>query len=88
MRYQPGQSYEKPTFTSNFCEKDKGVIKMGKQLVDKILPVLDKIIWPQSEAMTQFGLQTYEMGMDWVDQYEEDVRVIQTAINTLSLIHI
>ncbi len=55
---------------------------MGKQLVDKILPVLEKIIWPQSEAMTQFGLQTYEMGMDWVDQYEEDVRVIQTAINT------
>ncbi len=55
---------------------------MGKELVAKILPVLDKIIWPQSEAMTQFGLQTYEMGMDWVDQYEEDARAIQTAINT------
>lgn len=55
---------------------------MGKELIAKILPVLDKIIWPQSEAMTQFGLQTYEMGMDWVDQREDNARAIQTAINT------
>lgn len=55
---------------------------MGKELVNKLLPILDKISWTESTDVTQFGSQTYEMGMDWVDQYEGDVSVLQTAINT------
>lgn len=55
---------------------------MGKDLVNKLLPVLNKLDWPEGPAVTQFGLQTYEMGMDWVDQYEGDTKVLQTAIKT------
>ncbi|MFT5193888.1 MAG: tetratricopeptide (TPR) repeat protein [Cellvibrionaceae bacterium] len=55
---------------------------MGKELVNKILPLLKRIEWTDSTQVTQFGLQTYEMGMDWVDQYDGDVSVLQTAIKT------
>ena len=55
---------------------------MGKDLINKLLPVLEKISWTESTAVTQFGAQTYEMGMDWVDQYEGEVGVLQTAIKT------
>ncbi|MEM8859947.1 MAG: tetratricopeptide repeat protein [Chloroflexota bacterium] len=55
---------------------------MGRELVKKLLPVLNKIEWTDNHTITQFGLQTYEMGMDWVDQYEGDSKVLQTAIKT------
>lgn len=55
---------------------------MGKDLINKLLPVLEKIQWKEGTAATPFGVQTYEMGMDWVDQYEGDVAVLQTAIKT------
>lgn len=50
--------------------------------MNKLLPVLRKLEWPENHSVTQFGLQTYEMGMDWVDQYEGDTKVLQTAIKT------
>ncbi|MFK7800818.1 MAG: tetratricopeptide repeat protein [Anaerolineae bacterium] len=56
---------------------------MGKDLINKISPLLGKISWTESTAVTQFGSQTYEMGMDWVDQYDGgNTSVLQTAINT------
>ncbi|MEM7800960.1 MAG: hypothetical protein AAF633_17335 [Chloroflexota bacterium] len=55
---------------------------MGKELVQRLLPVLDKMEWPESPAITQFGVETYQMGMDYVDQYDGSLKVLQTAIKT------
>lgn len=42
---------------------------MGKQLVEKMIPSLNKMQWPASTELTPQGRQAYEVGRDKVDSY-------------------
>lgn len=55
---------------------------MGKDLIQRLLPILEKISWPEGTAVTAFGIETYQMGLDWVDQYTGNLKILDTAIKT------
>lgn len=55
---------------------------MGKQLVEKIVPVLDKMNWPTTPDFTEKGRRTYEIGLDEVDSYRGDPRTLAAALRT------
>lgn len=56
---------------------------MGKQLLAKIIPTLDKVNWPQDPQATDLGRRTYEISIDNVDSYKEDPKVLATALRAL-----
>jgi tetratricopeptide (TPR) repeat protein len=53
---------------------------MGKILVEKILPVLSKTNWPESQSASELGRQSYELGLDKVDEYYDDPKTLASAI--------
>ena len=55
---------------------------MGQRLVEKMLPALDKMQWPETGAATELGRQTYEVGLDRADDYLNDPKVLASALRT------
>lgn len=55
---------------------------MGQRLVEKLLPNLDKLKWPENVEATQLGLQAYEVGLDKVDEFRSDPRTLAAALRT------
>jgi tetratricopeptide (TPR) repeat protein len=55
---------------------------MGKELVKKILPVLDKMKWPQAAEFTEKARRAYEIGLDEVDSYKGDPKTLAAALRT------
>jgi tetratricopeptide (TPR) repeat protein len=55
---------------------------MGQRLVEKILPNLDKLKWPDTAEATQLGRQAYEVGLDKVDEFRNDPRTLAAALRT------
>ncbi|MBE2200013.1 MAG: tetratricopeptide repeat protein [Anaerolinea sp.] len=56
---------------------------MGKQLLAKIIPTLDKVNWPQHPQTTDLGRRTYEISVDNVDSYKDDPKVLAAALRAL-----
>jgi tetratricopeptide (TPR) repeat protein len=56
---------------------------MGKLLVDKLVPQLQKMRWPQTTALTELGRKTYDAGLDKIDMYRDDPRVLVEALHIL-----
>lgn len=59
---------------------------MGKQVIDKLLPVLDKMKWPSLTVGTEQGRQIYLQAWDRIEDYQGDpnqltavLRLLQTA---------
>lgn len=55
---------------------------MGKKLVKQMVPALQKMKWPRIQATTEQGRQTYEMGLDKVDMYRDDPKILASALRT------
>jgi tetratricopeptide (TPR) repeat protein len=55
---------------------------MGQKLVEKMLPALDKMQWPETTAATELGRQAYEVGLDKADQYVNDPKDLASALRT------
>jgi tetratricopeptide (TPR) repeat protein len=53
---------------------------MGKALVDKLLSTLDKMEWPASPQLTELGRESYEIGLDKIDQYRGDTKTLAGAL--------
>lgn len=56
---------------------------MGKQLLAKLLPSLEKATWPQNPQVTELGRRTYEISLDDVNTYKEDPKVLAGALRAL-----
>lgn len=55
---------------------------MGKELIEKMLPVLRATRWPANEEATQQGRQAYFVGLDKVDEFTEDPKLLTSALRT------
>lgn len=55
---------------------------MGQRLVEKMLPALDKMQWPETVQATELGRQAYEVGLDKVDDYLNDPKDLASALRT------
>jgi len=53
---------------------------MGKTLVDKLSPALEKMKWPENESITQLGLHAYQVGLDKVDEYQNNPETLKSAL--------
>lgn len=53
---------------------------MGKTLIDKLLANLDKMPVPDVEEATNQGRQTYEIGLEKVDEYKGDPKTLLAAL--------
>lgn len=56
---------------------------MGQQLVQQMLGVLAKMDWPKNERATEVGRKAFEIGMEKVDSYEDDPRILGAALRVL-----
>lgn len=55
---------------------------MGQQLIAKLIPLLEKINWPATEAATEQGRQSYLVGLAKVDEYSGDPNQLTAALKT------
>jgi len=55
---------------------------MGKQLINKLLPVLEKIPWPEQPVATDQGRQAYTIGLEKVDSFDGDPQQLTAALRT------
>lgn len=55
---------------------------MGKILVEKMLPSLSKMTWPENPEATPLGRRAYEIGLDKVDEYSGDPKTLASALRT------
>lgn len=53
---------------------------MGKVLIDKLLPSLEKMPIPDTREATIQGRQTYEIGLDKVDEFKGDPKTLIAAL--------
>lgn len=55
---------------------------MGRAIVEKMLPVLAKMEWPENDQVTELGRRTYEIGLDKADEFKFDSKVLASALRT------
>jgi tetratricopeptide (TPR) repeat protein len=55
---------------------------MGQQLIAKLIPLLEKISWPATEAATEQGRQSFLVGLEKVDAYSGDPNQLTAALKT------
>lgn len=55
---------------------------MGKNLVEKLLPGLQKIKLPANPQATEQGRRAYEIGLETVDSYKGDPKTLVDALGT------
>lgn len=55
---------------------------MGHQLIAKLIPLLEKINWPATEAATEQGRQSFLVGLEKVDAYSGDPNQLTAALKT------
>ncbi len=53
---------------------------MGRKLVEKMLPTLNKMDWPESPVASALGLKAYEIGRDKADEYSGDPKSLIAAL--------
>ena len=55
---------------------------MGQILIEKILPSLEKMTWPENPRASLQGRQAYDIGLDKVDEYTTDPKMLAAALRT------
>jgi len=55
---------------------------MGRAIIEKLLPVLTKMEWPENGQVTELGRRTYEIGLDKADEFKYDSKVLAAALRT------
>ncbi len=55
---------------------------MGQQILDRMLPALQRMTWPDNEAATELGRITYYEGLEQVDEFRGDSRKMAGALRT------
>jgi tetratricopeptide (TPR) repeat protein len=55
---------------------------MGKNLVSKLVSVLEKMRWPDDERPTDQGWEAYKVGLERVDSYRDDPQTLAAALRT------
>lgn len=55
---------------------------MGKRLVEQIVSSLARANWPATPHATALGRKTYEIGLDQVDAYKDDPKLLASALRT------
>ena len=55
---------------------------MGQQIIARLLPLLEKINWPTTEAATEQGRQSFLVGLEKVDDYSGDPTQLTAALKT------
>jgi tetratricopeptide (TPR) repeat protein len=55
---------------------------MGKVLVEKMTPVIEKMSWPDSAEATELGRKVYEVGLDQADDFRADPKPLLAALRT------
>lgn len=55
---------------------------MGEKLIEKIVPALAKMQWPQNPAATEKGRRTFFVGMEMLETYSGDAKVLSNALRT------
>ncbi|WP_420628556.1 tetratricopeptide repeat protein [Candidatus Leptofilum sp.] len=55
---------------------------MGQQIIAKLIPLLDKINWPATEAATEQGRQSFLVGLEKVDAYGGNPNQLTAALKT------
>lgn len=55
---------------------------MGKELVQKMLPVLRATRWPENTEATQLGRKAYLVGLEKVDEFTDDAKILTSAMRT------
>lgn len=58
---------------------------MGQQLVDKLLTIIAKIDWPQAAEATDQGLQAYMLGLERLDEYDGDPKMLSAALRAFQM---
>ncbi len=53
---------------------------MSAQLLEKLLPALEKMEWPQLSEATEQGRQAYMVGLERLDEYDGDVKLLSSAL--------
>lgn len=53
---------------------------MSAQLLEKLLPALEKMEWPQLPEATEQGRQAYMVGLERLDEFEGDVKLLSSAL--------
>jgi tetratricopeptide (TPR) repeat protein len=56
---------------------------MSRAILAKLIPQLHKMRWPQTPALTELGRKTYDAGLDKVDMYSDDPKVLAEALRIL-----
>lgn len=55
---------------------------MGDQLIEKLLPALAKMEWPQNPNPTEKGHQTFLFGMETLETFAGDPKILSSALRT------
>jgi tetratricopeptide (TPR) repeat protein len=55
---------------------------VGENLINQMLPALEKLAWPENPKATRLGLQAYLVGLEKVDAYKGDPKALGDAIRT------
>jgi tetratricopeptide (TPR) repeat protein len=55
---------------------------MSEQLIEKLLPALEKMEWPQNPEATEQGRQAYLVGLERLDEYTGDTKLLLSALRT------
>lgn len=55
---------------------------MGEQLLAKLVPALAQMDWPQTPAATEQGRLSFMVGLEKLDEYEGDAKVLSAALRT------
>lgn len=57
---------------------------MGQQIIAKLLPLLDKVNWPNTPVATEQGRQSYLVGLEKVDASSGDPNQLTAALRTFA----
>lgn len=53
---------------------------MGQQLVEKLVPALEKMEWPAATGLSQAGRINYDVGLERADDYKGDPKALAAAL--------
>ncbi len=56
---------------------------MGKQIINKLLPYLNKVNWPTLQEATEGGRRIYMQGVERIDDFKEDPKILTDALRLL-----
>ena len=56
---------------------------MGTQIINKLLPYLNKINWPTPQVATEGGRRIYLQGIERIDDFKEDPKILTDALRLL-----